>query len=130
MKSVRCTTVVAPAVLLCFSACRPVIIEPMAYGRYYIDNRTDSALVVSAEALYGQADLLTDSLPAQSITAIDEVVQGSGGHVLPSNFYRGFAVTFVDSMGNASVLYSGVRNEDWERVSTIADRTELMLVID
>ncbi|QQR86888.1 MAG: hypothetical protein IPJ76_01290 [Flavobacteriales bacterium] len=130
MKSVHCTTVVAAVLLLCLSACRPVIVEPMAYGRYYVDNRTDSALVVSAEALYGQADLLTDSLQAQSITAIDDVVQGSGGHVLPSNFYRGFAVTFVDSMGNASVLYSGVRNEDWERVSTIADRTELILVID
>lgn len=130
MKSVRCTTVVGAVVLLCLSGCRPVIVEPMAYGRYYVDNRTDSALVVSAEALYGEADLLTDSIPPQSITAIAEVVQGSGGHVLPSNFYRAFAVTVEDSLGSASVLYSGVRNEDWDRISSFADRTELVLVID
>lgn len=112
------------------SACRPVIVEPMAHARYFIDNRTDSALVVSAEAIYGEVDLLTDSLPAQTITAIDEVVQGSGGHVLPSNFYRAFEVSFVDSLGSATVLYSGVSNADWERISTFADRTELVLLID
>lgn len=112
------------------TACIKPIVEPMTRARYYVDNRTDSALAINVEVLYGEADLLTDSLPAQTITAIDDVVQGSGGHVLPSNFYRSFAVTFVDSVGNASVLYTGVRNEEWERIGQYDERTHFVLIID
>lgn len=112
------------------TACIKPIVEPMTRARYYIDNRTDSALALSLEALYGEADLLTDSLPAQTITAIDDVVQGSGGHVLPSNFYRSFAVTFVDSLGNTVAVYSGVHNEDWEQISQYDERTHFVLIID
>lgn len=126
----------AAPIVLCIAAgamltaCIKPNVEPMTRARYYIDNRTDSALALNVEALYDNADLLTDSLPAQTITAIDDVVQGSGGHVLPSNFYRTFAVTFVDSLGNTVAVYSGVHNEDWERITLSADRTELMMVID
>lgn len=115
---------------LLLAACIKPIVEPTSNGRYLIDNRTGSGLQVEAETPYGPVTWLADSLPPDTITAFVDVSQCSGGHVLPSNFFKTFALTTVDSLGNAVVVYSGVRNGDWMHSSARDGRMHLTLVVE
>ena len=111
-------------VLLLFNACRKP--EPEERADYFVDNRTGHHLTVGMVPHWPtDALLVTDSVAAEQRVLIFRAVQGSGGHTLPSNFFKEFSLLAGDS-----VVYSGVRNGDWQREGPIDDRHQLTLVVD
>ncbi len=100
--------------------------EPVTRGRYFIDNRLDLSLNAIGTSDQGPSVDFTDSIPAHTKSLFMEVTEGSGGHVLPSNFLTTFLIT--NEAGDT--VYTGVHNEDWERDQPIPSRADLILVIE
>jgi hypothetical protein len=109
--------------LLAMACAKP---EPIERADYFIDNRTAVPLSVSATTHWpSEPQLLADQVPAGTRVLIYQVVQGSGGHTLPSNSFKRFSVYAGDS-----VVYEGVQNPDWQREGLVAGRHQLVLVIE
>ncbi|MEO8589278.1 MAG: hypothetical protein ABI432_07925, partial [Flavobacteriales bacterium] len=120
-----CLFLLAGALVACG---KPVELE--THGRYFIDNRTDTALYAKGTMTQGTSAVFTDSISAHTRSLFLEVSDGSGGHVRPSNFLITFMVS-ADSMGTLVEVYSGVHNDDWLTVPTASVRdVDLVLVIE
>ncbi|MBK9176932.1 MAG: hypothetical protein IPM46_11485 [Flavobacteriales bacterium] len=115
--------------VILFGACARIT-EPVTLGSYYVENLTGAPLRVEATTLFGDSSVLSDSVPSGESTLFLEVSEGSGGHVLPSNFLRTFEVHGADSTGSQVVLYAGVHNTDWVVVDRSPRRVDLLLRID
>lgn len=61
--------------------------EPIAKGVYFIDNKTTSNLKISASFNGEQITFLDSLVEAGYVNHVYSVTEGSGGHVLPSNFF-------------------------------------------
>lgn len=102
--------------------------EPMARGVYFIDNKTTSNLKISA-SYNGEQIIFLDSLvETERVNHVYSVTEGSGGHVLPSNFFSSFEVFAITGSGD-SLVYEGVRNDDWITSSNTIDQ-DITLVIE
>ena len=104
--------------------------EPIEHGSYYIDNRTAEALHLSIVQHWDDGNQLNEIIPPDTLLRFMDVTQGSGGHVLPSNFIKRFTVTRTDSLLGEVVVYEGVRNGDWRREDLSSGRTDLVLLIE
>lgn len=78
-------------------------VEEVNYGRYFVTNATAVPIRITEPD-----DLIAVAVAPGATEHIYNAVEGSGGHVRPTNFFRGFVVE--DAEG---VLYSGVNNDDW-----------------
>ncbi|MFT3925251.1 MAG: hypothetical protein QM778_22125 [Myxococcales bacterium] len=86
------------------------IVEPVSEADYYVRNQTAAAVSLAATDLSGgPVQLLQDRLAPGEEARIYHALEGTGGHVMPSNFFENFTVT-----SGTDVTYSGVRNEDWK----------------
>ena len=114
--------------LLIFSACT-TIKEPVTTGYYYVVNKGDQFLRLEASYIGNPILLTEDTIPPFDTTFIFTAIEGSGGHVLPSNFFSTFQVTLVQP-GNDSLLYSGVNNYDWKNAAFREGGRNLVLLIE
>lgn len=114
--------------LVVLSACTKP--EPIEHGSYYLDNRTPYVLHLHIEQHWDEGHQLRDSIPPDTLLRFMDVTQGSGGHVLPSNFIKRFNVVRNDSLLGEVIEYEGVRNDHWQRMDLSPDRTDLVLVIE
>lgn len=115
-------------ILLAASCHKPE--EPFSRGAYHVENRTSAVLRIDATGHLGDVDLLTDSIQSEATALIMLVSEGSGGHIMPSNFLQELMINSVDSTGASIPVYSGVRDADWQRMGQSQDRTDLLLVIE
>jgi hypothetical protein len=100
----------------------------MSKGVYFIENKTTSDLKISA-SYNGEKIIFLDSLvEAGLLNHIYSVTEGSGGHVMPSNFFTEFKVFALTANGD-SLVYDGVNNADWEASGNTADQ-DFILVVD
>ena len=91
-----------------------IIVEPFGYGNYEIDNETDYELHISARDLTSEdVQLINDIVPKQSRVLIYTFVEGSGGHLFPTNAFSEFKIE-IEKNSEMFVVYSGVENADWE----------------
>ena len=114
--------------LFIFSACTTTK-EPVSTGYYYVLNKGDQFLRLKASYMGNPILLEEDTIPPLDTTFIFTAIEGSGGHVLPSNFFSTFQVTLVQP-GNDSLLYSGVNNNAWKNVSFRQGAQNLMLTVN
>lgn len=114
--------------LVVLSACTKP--EPIEHGSYYLDNRTPYVLHLRIEQHWDEGHQLRVSIPPDTLLRFMDVTQGSGGHVLPSNFIKRFSVVRNDSLLGEVIEYEGVRNDHWQRMDLSPDRTDLVLVIE
>ena len=111
-------------VLVLFTSCRKP--EPEERADYLVENNSALGLnIVHTPSLNLDTPLLTDTVPPGERVHFLSVVMGSGGHVMPSNFFTAFSLIAGDS-----VIYSGVRNGDWRREGEVEDRQQMVLVIE
>lgn len=87
--------------------------QPATTGIYYIGNQTNFDLKIKAFYNQTQIVLLDSIVEFHRFKKIYTGVEGSGGHVNPSNFFTEFTV-YAITAGGDSPIYQGVRNEDWE----------------
>ncbi|MBK8226962.1 MAG: hypothetical protein IPK70_07280 [Flavobacteriales bacterium] len=120
--------VLSAGILLAASCHKPK--EPISRGAYHVENRTSDVLRIDATGHHGDVDLLTDSIQSEANALIMIVTEGSGGHIMPSNFLRELMISSIDSTGASILVYSGVRDADWQRTGQSQDRTDLLLVIE
>jgi hypothetical protein len=114
--------------LFIFSACTTTK-EPVSTGYYYVLNKGDQFLRLEASYMGNPILLEEDTIPPLDTTFIFTAIEGSGGHVLPSNFFSTFQVTLVQP-GNDSLLYSGVNNYDWKNEAFREGGRNLVLFIE
>lgn len=95
--------------LLCSCEINGSIVETVNYGNYFLVNHSSYDLTVDA----GDRDLLTDTVPAGQTVHFFDMVEGTGGHVFPSNAFNEFRL-LATLNGAETVVYSGVNNDDWE----------------
>jgi hypothetical protein len=102
---------IAGGVLLIASSCRKPA-EPITKANYYIQNKT--SLTLRIDALQGTAEvpLLKDTINPGLTEKFYTAVEGSGGHIYPSNFFTDFKVFAITNSAD-SLVYSGVQNNDW-----------------
>jgi hypothetical protein len=109
--------------LLCLACRKP---EPVEHARYLIDNRSDMGLRIQVEPSPNLLwALITDTVPPNSKVHFQDVSMGSGGHLMPGNFYRSFRLTAGDT-----VIYEGVRNNDWILVGRVKGKLHYELVVE
>lgn len=84
------------------------VVDPVTHATYYVINETDGDVLFRATRLWSE-EVLEVTIPAREIVELDRVTEGSGGHVLPSNFYGPYSVTPVDG---GTVLFPV--NADWQ----------------
>jgi len=89
-------------------------VDPVSKGYYYIDNRSEQVLTLEATSIHQTAiEFLPDTIAPRSIVRFYSVIECSGGHVRPSNFFSEFEVfAIVNDMD--SLIYQGVNDNDWE----------------
>jgi hypothetical protein len=110
------------------AACRKV--EPRSRASYLVRNGGDATVHLWAQQRSGAVALRVDSIAAGATAEILEVVEGSGGHVYPSNFLTDLRITARDSSGAEVEVYRGVRNGDWVRMDSRGDWTGLLLELE
>ena len=96
---------------------------------YYVENRMDMTVYVSASTHLGQMDLRTDSIPVSSTALIFDVMEGSGV-LLPSDVLDSFVVTAMDSLGGIDTIYNAVNDTDWHRAAITASRATVLFVVE
>jgi hypothetical protein len=101
---------------------RGMIVETVNYGRYFVHNRFPYAVRIATTGY----PVATTLLPAGAVTHIGDVAEGTGGHVMPSNFFESFTVRPATG---GRVVYSGVRNQDWRQIGRSCPRARFLLVI-
>jgi hypothetical protein len=90
-----------------------LIVEAVSEADYYVRNDTSLPVSLSATALFGEpVILLQDTVPAGGEALIYHALEGTGGHVMPSNFFHAFTAS-----QSGKTLYSGVRDADWQEGS-------------
>ena len=94
--------------LLCSCAINGPIVEAVNYGDYFLVNHSSYDLTIEADGT-----LLTDTALAGQTVHFFDMVQGTGGHVFPSNAFSEFKL-LANVNGTETVAYSGVNNDDWE----------------
>jgi hypothetical protein len=82
--------------------------EKVSYGRYFVTNQSAARITISGTNDREVVAFKVSTIDPGKTAAIYDVVEGSGGHVRPSNFFDTFVVE--DAKGQ---LYSGVENRDW-----------------
>lgn len=88
---------------------RPIV-EPVSEADYYVRNETSLVVSLSATSLSGEpVTLVRESVPPAGEALIYHAVEGTGGHVMPSNFFRAFLAS-----QSGKPLYSGVLDTDWK----------------
>ena len=103
--------------------------EPISTGYYYVVNKGDQFLRLEASFMGNAIVLEEDTIPPFDTTFIFTAIEGSGGHVLPSNFFSTFQVHRVIP-GNDSLLYTGVNNNDWKNAAFREGGRNLVLFIE
>ena len=90
--------------------------EAVGYGDYYITNNTSEKLIITALYLfsYDPVTFLTERINPGQKEHVYTFVEGSGGHVKPSNVFSEFII-YTDSIAPENTVYSKVNNEDWIR---------------
>ena len=84
------------------------IVEAVNYGDYFLVNHSSYDLKIEADGT-----LLTDTALAGQTVHFFNMVEGTGGHVFPSNAFSEFRLLATID-GAETVVYSGVNNGDWE----------------
>lgn len=111
-----------------FTSCiQPKELESTAY--YYIVNEGSDSLRIEAEQYGSGLQLEQDTILPLDTTFVFTAFDGSGGHVLPSNFFSAFKVFSLHN-GQDSLIYSGVKNNDWNIVSIAANTYKLNFYCD
>lgn len=84
-------------------------------AEYYVDNQTSKSLIPTAKPL-GTAPIsfLVKSIPPKSKVHIYTFAEGTGGHLMPSNAFRSFAL-HSRSNSKRGRVYTGVNDADWKR---------------
>lgn len=122
---------VLPVLLILFTsvtACRKPA-EPLSRANYYIQNKTTRVLRVDALQGTAEVPLLKDSINPGLTELFFTAVEGSGGHIYPSNFFTDFKVSAITANGD-SLVYSGVKNNDWKTENNDNANLELVLTIE
>lgn len=119
---------VVVVLLTATSSCRKPA-DPLSKANYYIQNKT--ALVLRVDALQGTAEvpLLKDSINPGLTEKFFTAIEGSGGNIYPSNFFTDFKISAITPNGD-SIVYSGVKNNDWETENNDNANLELVLTIE
>ncbi|MGB6049111.1 MAG: hypothetical protein WBG34_16060 [Flavobacteriales bacterium] len=112
--------------LACRSQSR--IVEYVSHGSYLVENATSTVLHIHAVGLWGPVVLLADSVLPGTTTEFFQVTEGSGGHLMPSNFLSELVITQGDRTSPA-VVYNGIRNDDWHTPGTVNGRVVYLLKI-
>lgn len=86
------------------------ITEPISEEDYYVRNERSETVQVEATHLFTDEPvmLVNDVVPPGETAHVHHVVEGSGGHTFPSNFFSSFTVRAGDE-----VLYDEVDDADW-----------------
>ena len=91
-----------------------LIVEPISEAKYYLQNDTQESVRIQAWNHSGEPlALLVEDVPSGVRAHFFTFVEGSGGHLHPSNAFSAFVVTSGPDPGG-QVVYSGVVNADWE----------------
>lgn len=99
--------------------------EPVTVANYYVRNDWDEEVQLAATDLAGQpVQLVTDRVAARSEALIFHVLEGSGGHAMPSNFFQ----SFTASRGGTA-FHEGVRDYEWPRAEGAAEVERYRLVL-
>jgi hypothetical protein len=85
------------------------IVEMVSEADYFVRNETDASVVVRAYGIDFGMRIVDVTVPAGAEVRIFHALEGSGGHVMPSNFFRRFEV-----LRGTRAVYQGVRNGDWQ----------------
>jgi len=93
-------------------------------AQYLINNETSEFLTVSGEDNGIPVELLVDQILPNSRMHFYTAIQGSGGHLLPSNYFDVFTI----SVGPTTV-YEGVSDGDWEETTGANGERALELTI-
>ncbi|MFZ1694381.1 MAG: hypothetical protein WAT74_14390 [Flavobacteriales bacterium] len=110
--------------LLTALACRKP--EPIERADYWVKNETALDLRIEHTPQINLAEpLLTDSVSANERIHILSVTMGSGGHAMPSNFFKSFSLLAGDS-----VVYAGVNNSHWQREGLVDGRHQVVLTVN
>lgn len=110
-----------------FISCKKIV-EPVARADYYITNNRSNDLSIQAN-IYDNRSLENSQIAAGTSVFIFKATEGSGGHIMPSNFFSSFKV-YEKLQGGDSLIYEGVRNEDWIREPLSSDYFKVTLVIN
>lgn len=100
--------------------------EPIERADYWVQNGTTQHLRIAHEPNGNVTTaLLSDSILVGQRVRILSVAMGSGGHAMPSNFFKSFSL-----MAGDSAVYSGVNNSHWQREGLVDGRHQLVLTIN
>jgi hypothetical protein len=91
--------------------CKPVV-EPVAFGEYFVTNNTSSVIVLTAFSGSVEVALTNDMIDPGQKSHIYSIEVAAGGHVMPSNAFTSFTV-YSESIDPSNIIYSKVDNEDW-----------------
>lgn len=96
-------------------------VEPVSEQDYILRNNTNQELTLEATNLVDDdVTFLVDSVDPGTEAIIYHAIEGTGGHTLPSNFFRTFIIRT-----DGEVVYEGVENDDW-----LEEVSGLVLVIE
>jgi hypothetical protein len=96
--------------------------DPVAYADYFVTNNTTTILIVTAFGNFGigEVELLANEINPAAKKQIYTFVEGSGGHVMPSNAWDEFYV-YAEHESDSTIIYSGIENSDWKPVGFSSD---------
>lgn len=109
-------------------SCKKIDNTNTTTAEYVVQNKTSTTLVVKAENMNSPVILKNSLIPENTSALIYEVEAGTGAHVFPSNFLSDIKVYARVKAGD-SLIYSGVRNEDWQELPSGNGQTNLTLTI-
>lgn len=99
--------------LIGLSACNYAIVEAVNEADYYLVNDSSYDLTIQASR-----ELLTNSVLAGETAFFFAMVEGTGGHTLPSNAFSEFRL-LAEVSSVQTTAYSGVNNDDWLELPAI-----------
>lgn len=121
MKKIKCILLIP---LMVFISCTN---EPMAKGVYFIENKTTTDLKLTASFNNEPINFLDSLVEAGLVNHVYSVTEGTGGHVMPSNFFTDFKVFALTANGD-SLVYEGVNNADWKVSGNTPDQDFILVV--
>ena len=128
MRTCLSASVVVFLSAILFSACRKPA-EPIVKANYYIQNLTPDRLRIQALQGTAAVPLITDTIEPSRLEKFYFAVEGTGGHPYPSNFFTEFKVFALTTNGD-SLVYQGVKNNDWKQENNDNDVIDLVLKIE
>ncbi len=84
------------------------VIEPVTFGEYFLLNLGTNTIYVETSSV---TLLESEILPSEKVH-IFTAIEGTGGHVRPSNFLSDFSVYHLNN-SIKEVIYTGVKDDDW-----------------